>query len=98
MLKKKAPRKGLSDYQSEFCINIPTRIVLSGSVGSGDSNSRFLSYATIEKMKLRLPIGTFPGCFGDGKLPQPRKRTGGTGTPAYEVRAVAPAFSYGIPT
>src|SRR3981081_4369555 len=54
MLKKKALRKGLSDYQSEFCISVPTRIVLSGSVGSGDSNSRFLSYATIEKMKLRL--------------------------------------------
>jgi hypothetical protein len=70
MLKKKASRKGLSDYQSEFCINVPTRIVLSGSVGSGDSNySRFLSYATVEKMKLRLlnsnfrkscvPLGSF---------------------------------------
>ena len=59
MLKKKAPRKGLSDYQSEFCINVPTRIVLSGSVGSGDSNSRFLSYATIEKMKLRLLNSNF---------------------------------------
>jgi hypothetical protein len=29
---------------------------------------------------------------------QPRKRTGGTGAPAYEVQAVAPAFAYGIPT
>jgi hypothetical protein len=32
------------------------------------------------------------------KLPQPRKRTGGTGTPAYEVQSVGPAFAYGIPT
>jgi hypothetical protein len=28
---------------------------------------------------------------------QPRKRTGGTGAPAYEVQAVAPAFAYGVP-
>jgi hypothetical protein len=45
----------------------------------------------------RLPIGTFPGFFVDGKLPQPRKRLGGTGTAAYECRAVKPSFSYGIP-
>jgi hypothetical protein len=46
----------------------------------------------------RLPIGTFPGCYYDGKLPQPRKRTGGdTGAPAYEVRAVVPSFADGIP-
>src|ERR1700676_4516124 len=44
-----------------------------------------------------LPIGTFPGCYYDGKLPQPRKRTGGTGTPAHEVQAVVPSFEYGLP-
>jgi hypothetical protein len=44
----------------------------------------------------RLPIGTFPGCYYDGQLPEPRKRVGGTGTPAHEVRAVVPSFSYGI--
>jgi hypothetical protein len=46
----------------------------------------------------RQPVGTFPGCYYDGQLPQPRKRTGGTGTPAYEVQAVVPTFAYGIPT
>jgi hypothetical protein len=46
----------------------------------------------------RLPIGTFPGCHYDGKLPQTRERTGGNGTPAHEVQAVLPAFAYGIPT
>ncbi len=45
----------------------------------------------------RLPIGTFPGCYYDGKLAQPRKRLGGTGTPAHECRAVKPDFKYGIP-
>jgi hypothetical protein len=45
----------------------------------------------------RLPIGTIPGCYYDGKLPQPRKRTGGTGTPAHEVQAVVPSFEYGLP-
>ena len=41
---------------------------------------------------------TFPGCYYDGKLPEPRKRTGGTGTPAHEVQAVVPSFEYGLPT
>ena len=68
MLKKKAPRKGLSDYQSEFCINVPTRIVLSGSVGSGDSNSRFFKRdnrgdeAAIAQLKFQevvRPVGSF---------------------------------------
>jgi hypothetical protein len=44
-----------------------------------------------------VPVGTFSGCFYDGKLPEPRKRTGGIGTPAYEVKCVKPIFSYGIP-
>src|SRR5260370_42451741 len=41
---------------------------------------------------------TFPGCYYDGKLPEPRKRTGGTSTPAHEVQAVGPSFQYGLPT
>jgi hypothetical protein len=45
----------------------------------------------------RLPIGTFPGCHYDGELPEPRKRLGGTGTAAYEVKCFKPTFSYGIP-
>ena len=35
----------------------------------------------------RLPVGTFPGCYRDGQLPEPRKRTGGTGTPARLISA-----------
>jgi hypothetical protein len=45
----------------------------------------------------RLPVSAFPGCWYDGQLPEPRLRLGGTGTPAYEVRAVKPSFPYGIP-
>ena len=44
----------------------------------------------------RLPIGTFPGWFIDGKLPEPRERLGGIGTPAYQVTAVGPSFAFGI--
>src|ERR1700681_795375 len=43
----------------------------------------------------RLPVGTFPGCYRDGQLPEPRLRTGGTGTP---VAATSAAFAYGLPT
>src|SRR3981081_3465879 len=46
----------------------------------------------------RLPVGTFPGCYYDGKLHPPRKRTGGTGTPAHEVQGTVPVFEYGIST
>lgn len=46
----------------------------------------------------RIPLGTFPGYYYDGKLPAPRQRLGGTGTPASDVLAYVPAFSYGIPT
>jgi len=45
----------------------------------------------------RLPLGTYPGAGYDGELPEPRKRLGGTGTPAYEVKCVKPSFSFGIP-
>ncbi|SRR6266851_258994 len=44
----------------------------------------------------RLPIGTFPGCYYDGKLAQPRKRMGGTGRPAHELMNTVPSYSYGI--
>jgi hypothetical protein len=45
----------------------------------------------------RLPVGTLRGCHYDSQLSQPRKRTGGTGTAAYEVTSVGPSFDYGIP-
>jgi hypothetical protein len=44
----------------------------------------------------RQPVGTFPGCYYDGELTEPRKRTGGTGTPTHEVWCTVPVFSYGI--
>ena len=44
----------------------------------------------------RIPVGTFPGCFYDGKLPEPRKQLGGIGVPDYEVKCTKPSFSYGI--
>jgi hypothetical protein len=37
------------------------------------------------------------GAWFDGKLPEPRQRIGGTGTPCYEVLAYAPFFNFGIP-
>jgi hypothetical protein len=43
----------------------------------------------------RLPVGTFPGHYRDGQLPEPRLRTGGTGTP---VAATSAAYAYGLPT
>jgi hypothetical protein len=46
----------------------------------------------------RLPLGTFPGCYYDGKLPMPRRRLGGIGTPASDALAYAPMFSYGLPS
>ena len=45
----------------------------------------------------RVPLGTFPGCYYDGKLPEQRRRLGGIGTPAFEVLAYVPAFRYGVP-
>jgi hypothetical protein len=45
----------------------------------------------------RLPLGTFPGYYYDGKLPEPRQRLGGIGTPASDVLAYAPSFSHGLP-
>jgi hypothetical protein len=43
----------------------------------------------------RLPVGRFPGHHRDGQLPEPRLRTGGTGTP---VAATSAAYAYGLPT
>lgn len=37
------------------------------------------------------------GCYFQGTIPEPRRRLGGTGTPAYECLAYVPAFSFGIP-
>jgi hypothetical protein len=45
----------------------------------------------------RSPVGTYRGCHYDGQLPEPRKRLGGVGTPAYECRNVKPSFACGIP-
>ncbi len=45
----------------------------------------------------RQPAGRFPGWYYDGKLPEPRERCGGVGTPAHEVLADAPRYNFGIP-
>jgi hypothetical protein len=45
----------------------------------------------------RQPLGTYPGVFFDGQLPQPRKRVGGIGTPLHEVSAYVPQYHLGIP-
>jgi hypothetical protein len=45
----------------------------------------------------RSPRGTYPGAGYDGEVPEPRKRIGGTGTPAYEVLCYKPYFSFGLP-
>ena len=46
----------------------------------------------------RQPLGNFPECYYDGKLPEPRARLGGIGTPAHEVLNYVPAYFAGIPT
>jgi hypothetical protein len=45
----------------------------------------------------RSPLGTYPGWYYDGRLPLPRRRMGGTGTPAFEGLAYAPEFERGVP-
>lgn len=45
----------------------------------------------------REPIGTWPGCWYDGQLPQPRRRLGGIGTPEHEVTNTVPSYHLGIP-
>ena len=46
----------------------------------------------------RQPVGTFPGWYYDGKLPQPRLRLGGVGTEGHEVLNIVPHYAFGIPT
>lgn len=46
----------------------------------------------------RQPLGTFPGCLHDGKVPEPRRRLGGVGTPENEVLAHVPTYTFGVPT
>ncbi len=45
----------------------------------------------------RQALGTFEGCYYDGKLPEPRRRLGGIGTPAFEVSALVDQFEWGLP-
>jgi hypothetical protein len=45
----------------------------------------------------RQPLGTWPDCFYDGQLPQPRRRTGGQGTPEHEALAIVPVYELGLP-
>jgi hypothetical protein len=45
----------------------------------------------------RQPLGVFPECHYDGKLPEPRERLGGVGTPDFEALSYVPSYSYGIP-
>ncbi len=45
----------------------------------------------------RQPLGTFEGGYYDGKLPEPRRRLGGTGTPSHEVLAQGPWYKFGLP-
>jgi hypothetical protein len=45
----------------------------------------------------RIPVGTYPGVWYDGELPEPRRRLGGTGTPAHDVLAYKPIYSCGLP-
>ena len=45
----------------------------------------------------RQPAGNFPGCYYDGKLPEPRQRLGVVGTPSHEVLNYVPSYAFGIP-
>lgn len=45
----------------------------------------------------RQPVGTFEGCFYDGKFQTPREKLTGAGCPAYETLAYLPAYTCGIP-
>lgn len=46
----------------------------------------------------RLPFGTWPGCFWDGRLQEPRKQLGGTGCDASLISAYMPSYESGLPT
>jgi hypothetical protein len=62
------------------------------AISPGTRPHRFWQYSAP-----RLPLGTFPGCYFDGKLPEPRRRLGGIGTPASDVLAYVPIFRCGLP-
>jgi hypothetical protein len=44
----------------------------------------------------RMPAGSFPGCFYDGQLPDPRLHLGGSGKPTHEVWCFVPCSEFGI--
>jgi hypothetical protein len=47
----------------------------------------------------RQALGTWPGCFFDGKLQEPRKRLGGTGKAPWDAGlAYVPSFRCGVPS
>ena len=46
----------------------------------------------------RQPVGTFPGRYYDGTLPEPRKLLTGKGCPAWEKLAYGPSYDHGLPT
>lgn len=45
----------------------------------------------------RIPVGQWPGCYFDGKLPEPRALLGGAGCPIFERFNYTPAFTLGLP-
>jgi hypothetical protein len=44
----------------------------------------------------RLPLGSFPGCYYDGELPEPRRHLRGPGQPVHAVSCISPSSSFGI--
>jgi hypothetical protein len=47
----------------------------------------------------RIALGTWPGCFWDGKLPEPRLKLSGSGIPSWDAGwAILPHFELGIAT
>jgi len=44
----------------------------------------------------RLPVGTFPGQYCDGRFPEPRLHLGGPGKPVHERLALYPRQHFGI--
>ena len=45
----------------------------------------------------RQAAGRWPGAWFDGALPEPRRRLGGIGDPAFKHLNVVPRYTYGIP-
>jgi hypothetical protein len=44
----------------------------------------------------RQPRGSFPGCYYDGKLAEPRQQLSGAGVPAFQVLNLVPAYAFGL--